>query len=185
MTIEIKHYTKEEAINAFARDILDLASCPLTLRSDEEVVMAALKLESWYFKDASDEFKSNKDFILKALNENVYPDGLIAFANILIQSDIEILSLAIEKSYDGKVFCYAQGELVLNKELAAKALVKWSIYQGKDMLNLWDNLHPTLQAFFPKDCWHEKAQSYLYQLEQEKQAELVSGGSKDEDGVVW
>lgn len=175
----------KKAFLSILQNANSLESCPSKLKNNTDLLMKAVKQDSDLFKHASNELKSNKTFILKALNEGIYPWGLFKHASISIQSDIEVLTLTLEKSGDGWEFSYAQGDAALNKELAAKALVKFvNFYNTKDF-GLWDRLHPTLQDFFPREGWHEKAQAYLYQLEQEKQVEMISGGCTEEDEVVW
>lgn len=126
---------------------------------------------------------ANKDFIIKALKEkSVNAFWLIKYGTSAIKSNIEIMALAIEKDMNGEAFALAEGEAAMSKELAAKALFfHGSSYNKKDCRR-WENLHPELKKFFPKDCWYEVAQAYLLQLEQ---AKAVMGGCGENDSVVW
>lgn len=125
MTKQTKYFTKEAALKAVVSDSYELNFCSPELQANEEVVLAAITPQSWAFQYASDELKSNKVFIMKTLNEGVEPWGLMAYLNINIRSDLEVITLAVEKSDDGWVFQYAKGEVAFDKGLAAKAMVKF------------------------------------------------------------
>lgn len=177
---------REDAFEAIFNDAGNLEYCCLVLKDDEELVMAAIELDSYAFEHASDRLKNDKGFILNAIKNDVEPDGLLAFATDAITSDIDVILTALEHDgCDGFFFTELTNDFSLNKELAAKALVKWGSKTSPTNDSLWSHLHRTIRDFFPKDCWFGKAQAYLTQLDQEKQAEKVSGGSTAEDEVVW
>lgn len=180
----VKYRNKEAAIAAVAQSGKELEFCSPKLQNHQEVVMVAMKNWAWALMFAFEGLKANKAFVIKALNEGIDPCGVVGPSSKSLKADLEVISLAVDKCYDGWAFTDAEGEVALNKGLAAKALVKFGDYTGGNPL-LWQKLNPAMQEFFPRKGWLEKAKAYLRQIEQEKQAELASGGCTSEDAMVW
>lgn len=184
-----KYNTKREALTALRKRGHELKFCSPELKNDEKVVMVAIKENPWAFEYASEKLKDNKTFIMKALIEGVNPQNLIHLSSFKIRSDLELMTLAVEKDQGGWVFSMAQGLAAVDKELAAKALIsahthfKKNINRKKD--DLWNRCTPSIKEFFPKLSWFKTAQLYIFQLEKERALNVVSGGCADIDGIVW
>lgn len=180
---EQKYSTVEEAILAIQKSAINLSFCDLRLKNNPDLVMQALKKWWGSFEYASPEIKEDAFFIETALNSNINP-LFISHASDSILSNTKLMHLATSKDIDGIIFSCAKGEAAENLEIAAIALVKYGTVRGEE-ISLFSSLPISIQDFFTKDHWFEKAQSYLIQLEQEKQAKMVSGGSTTDDGVIW
>lgn len=180
---QINYHTVEEAIIAIQKSAINLSFCDLKLKNNHDLVLQALKKWWGSFEHASPEIQNDASFIEKALLSNINP-LFVSYASDTILSDKKLMHLATQKNIDGVIFSCAKGEAAKTLEIAAIALVKYGTVRGDDA-TLFLNLHSFVQDFFTKDHWFEKAQFYLLQLEQEKQAQAVMGGSNDADGVVW
>ncbi|WP_064613463.1 DUF4116 domain-containing protein [Streptobacillus moniliformis] len=87
--------------------------------NDEEIMLKAIKENSYFFNWGSDELKSNKEFVLKLVKKGF---NILRYVDEKFRDDKEIVMIAIEK--DSYSLEYASERLKNDKEVVMKAVEK-------------------------------------------------------------
>ncbi|SVD56061.1 uncharacterized protein METZ01_LOCUS408915, partial [marine metagenome] len=136
-----------------------LEDCPEQLRSDDEIVLAALEQDGFNLEFTSDEVKNNRAFVMTAVQSG-YLDGrecglALEYASETLRADKEVVLAAVEA--DVAALQFASDALRSDEEIVMKAVLLWEEYceesRGGYPYNVYDEedfpveyAHPSLKC---------------------------------------
>ncbi|KAH8083392.1 inositol 1,4,5-trisphosphate-sensitive calcium-release channel [Aureococcus anophagefferens] len=113
---------------------LYLAKVPKKLQT-KEVVLAAVRQDSWALKHASDALKADKEVVLVAVQQQQLQNGrALRYASKELRADKKVVLAAVQKS--GGALQYASDALKGDKEVVFAAVQQdgWALHYASDVL---------------------------------------------------
>ncbi len=169
---------KEVVLEAVKKDSYALQYASDELKNDKEVVLEAVKKDGWALKYASYRLLDDKEVVLAAVEQDGWA---LQFASDSLKEDKEVVLEAVKK--DSYALQYASDELINDKEVVLEAVKKDGralmfaserLRDDKDVLNSMRDFLVSDKC--PKDELFFNAKETLFQYDEQdrREKELLS-----------